>query len=497
MVDPRRFTVKSCPTTKGVPNDSKERKDFFSQLGKVGDLEFLNNSALGTDVGQGLRGLASLSNSIRIGDKALPSFIGSAVDAGANIVLDAVGIGPAIVETLKPFHPDVVNRAVGQAEAIWDDVTDGTYKLEDIPDTFSDLQNLERLARGIYTPSDDTETGPEICEASPWAMDLDPFFPKYKFLFLVQFELNEPYNLIQQGQQPNIFEFVIKHSTRPNIEFDYEEVNMYNFRTRVARRTVYQPMTMRFYDDNVNRIMQFYTLYLKAMSPIANQPFFQKSEGTDWYEQSGMSFNELTQPAVGIDTRKYSGSLGPLEGDTTKTLIKRITLYHIFSHGRKANKYIFFNPKVTNMDLDELDMATAGEGNEVSLQFAYDGLYISPGMTVKKSGPLTDLQERAGAKWPFHYVSSEEDIKPEPGGAPPGEQTEEGSGGLGGALDNLTSLGTQAVAVGQDAIDFATQAGSNAITGITNTVTSTARGAVNSVAGAAAGLFGGGPKKLG
>ena len=493
MVDPRRFTVKSCPTTKGVPNDSKQRKDFFSQLGKVGDLEFLNNSELGTDVGQGLRGLASLSNSIRIGEGALPSILGSAVNTGANIVLDAVGIGPAVIETLKPFHPEVVNRAVGQAEAIWDDVQDGTYKLEDIPDTFSDLQNLERLVRGIYTPPETVETGPKICEASPWAMDLDPFFPKYKFLFLVQFEMSEPYDEMRRDQQPNIFEFVIKHSTRPNIQFDYEEVNMYNFRTQVAKRTVYQPMTMRFYDDNQNRIMQFYTTYLKAISPIANMSFPQKAEGTDQYEQSGMSFDQTVRPVAGIDTNIYSGSLGVVGNDDhTKTFIKRITLYHIFSHGRKANKYIFFNPKITNMDLDELDMSTAGEGNEVSLQFAYDGLYISPGETIGKQNVLTDYQTRAGAKWPFHYVSDEEEPKPEPGGAPPGEQTE-----AGGALDELANLTNQAVAIGQDAIDFAKQTGQTAVTGITNKVTGVARGAVNSVAGAAAGLFGGGPRKLG
>ena len=99
MADPRTrlksFTVKQCAGAAGTGGtSSQERKDFFNNLGKIGDLEFLNNSDLGSSVGEGLRGLARVSNSIRIGDGALPSALGSAVDKGAGFVLDAIGIAP-------------------------------------------------------------------------------------------------------------------------------------------------------------------------------------------------------------------------------------------------------------------------------------------------------------------------------------------------------------------------------------------------------------------
>lgn len=435
MADPRTnlksFTVAQCAGAGGQGGtSSQDRKDFFSGLGKIGDLEFLNNSELGTDVGSGLRALAGISNSVRIGDGALPSILGTAVDKGAGFVLDAVGIAPGVIDTLKPLNPGVVNRAVAQADVIWDEVKNGNYKLEDIPDTFSDLQNLERLARGIYTPKAEKETGAPVCEASPWATDLDPFFPKYKFLFLVQFELNDPYNIIKTNNANN-FEFVIKSSSRPNINFEYEEVNMYNFRTNIAKRTQYEPMTMRFYDDNVNRVTQFYSLYLKAMSPIANMAFKQQMEGTDWYEQNGMSFDSpQTSPIQGINTNVYSGSLGALEpskdGTDNKTLIRRITLYHIYSMGRKFNKYIFFNPKVTAMELDDLDMSDGASGSEISLQFNYDGMFLAPGTTVTEDNKLTDYQVAAGAQYPFKHQANGlwTAPDPEPGGALPGEQVE-------------------------------------------------------------------------
>ncbi|MGV7235779.1 MAG: hypothetical protein ACQ9ET_05905 [Nitrosomonadaceae bacterium] len=503
MADPRTrlksFTVKQCAGSGGQGGTtSQERKDFFSGLGKIGDLEFLNNSELGTDVGKGLRGLAKLSNSVRIGDGALPSSLGTAVDKGAGFVLDAVGIAPGVIETLKPLNPGVVNRALAQADAIWDDVKDGTYKLEDIPDTFSDLQNLERLARGIYTPPSVKETGPAVCEASPWAMDLDPFFPKYKFLFLVQFELNEPYNTIKNNQ-PNMFEFVIKNTSRPNINFEYEEINMYNFRTQVAKRTQYEPMTMRFYDDNINRIMQFYSIYLKAMSPIANQAFNQKMEGSDWYEQSGMAFdNQQTSPVQGINTNVYSGSLGPLEknsdGTDLKTIISRVNLFHIYSMGRKANKYTFFNPRIQSMELDELDMAEGGAGSEISLQFNYDGMFLAPGMTIEDGGQvgstnITDWENASGAQYPVHYEANGEFVKPEPepGGAFPGEQVGNTAAiPFMGPLPNATSSVpaqtettaqrlTREAGIQSDAVKGyladARQQGNNAKTSIVNTVT--------------------------
>lgn len=430
-VDPRIAFRVAKPGTAGCPTDARRadsaanRKSFLSQLRKVGDLEFLNDVGFG-QVGEGLRVLAKVSDSIRTGKSAVPgdegrdvfnNVVGTAaeqVDQGANAVFDAVGISEGTRNALDAFQPGVVNRAQGQAEAIFGKVKQGNFNLQDIPEVFSDIQNLATLGQNIFTQKPtDTERSNVVCDPSPYATDLIAFAPKYKFLFVVELDFTAPYTGFKQpiGVQTA---FVVKHSTRPNISFDYEEVNMYNYWTRIPKRTIYEPMTMRFYDDNYNMAMRFYDNYLKVMSPIANMDFSQNREAVvGAYEEESMSFGTASDAGVTpgpVETSAYAASLGALL-ENQKVLLRRITLYHVYREGRLMNVYRFFNPKILSMELDELDMSTAGDGNEFSFQFAYDAVNIIPGYEVDPSisrfGESYNLEqvsgETAGATYPIRY----------------------------------------------------------------------------------------------
>ena len=190
--------------------------------------------------------------------------------------------------------------------------------------------------------------------------------------------------------------FVVKNSTRPNVEFDYEEVNMYNFWTKIPKRTIYQPMTMRFYDDNKNSANYFYNSYLRAMSPIANKG------GHDWKYIDP----EFYQKGSMYDDGDYTASLGPLD-DNAPNLISSIQLYHIYGYGQWLNIYTFYNPKITNLELDDLDMADSGAGSEMSFQFAYDGLHVESAIHTQTLG-LNNLKDYTGdgvgAKYPITPV---------------------------------------------------------------------------------------------
>jgi hypothetical protein len=176
--------------------------------------------------------------------------------------------------------------------------------------------------------------------------------------------------------------FVVKRSTRPQVEYDYEEINMYNFKTQVAKKTNYPPMTMAFYDDNKNNAHLFYTAHARAMSPIAN---IKNSHNINEYEQYSMNYGNKSE----INTfhpdspsmQSYAASLGPLLNNT-KSLISEIRLFHVFDYGRLMNVYKFYNPRVTNMNPSELDMSDTGDGCEYEFQFTYDGLHIEPGYSV-------------------------------------------------------------------------------------------------------------------
>jgi hypothetical protein len=423
-VDPRKFLVADCPVDqKGQSNNAATKRNFFSALGKIGDLNALNDVGAGS-IGQGLRTLTHVSNAIRTGQSVVPGREGNdifnstlgriantaanAVNNGANIVLDTVGLGGAFDKVAGSFNPGVANNAYGAAKQVFEKVKQGNFKSTDIPGAFQDLQNLEILAKGIFTPSQTAEAKAIQGCVSPYAADLIKFAPKNKFMFIVQFTYSPAY----QGwkQLGNDFAFIVKTSGRPNIEFEYEEVNMYNFRTRIPKRTVYQPITMSFYDDNQNNANLFYTSYLRAISPQANM-----GNGSiptvEMYEEASMSTEQVSGTTFGNgpSITVGGGSLGALN-DNTKNILSEIRLFHIFDYGKLMNIYHFYHPKILNMNLDDLNMAETGQGNEFSLEFAYDALYVEPNYDVKNTVTynITDLTGGNNAQYPIRPVFSDQ-----------------------------------------------------------------------------------------
>lgn len=412
MPDPRTYTVKQCEPAylaksgAGIGSATSLRRDFFNSIGKVGDLQVLN-SVGGGSIGKGLRNLASISNSIRVGQGALPSSIGSSIDSGANWVLSQTGIAPQVVDAVRPFNPGVANQAYGQAKNVFQTVKQGNFKAKDIPFVLQDFQNLERLARGIYTPGGgDAQTAlGEHCEASPYAIDLVARAPKYKFLFVVQFIPGAGYGALSgQDFGPLDMAFTVKRSSRPNIKYHMEDVNYYNFRTKVITKAEFEEMTMAFHDDTLNFAGQFYHAYMRAISPItANE-----GAGThpDIYEKSGMDFvgrtNVPNQILNSIGASTYASSTGPLFNDN-KEVFKEIRLYHLFDNGNRMNVWRFFNPRLSALTLDELDMSIGTEGSELSITFNYDSMFLDPDVSLKDVNKYNLGQTQRGAVYPLKW----------------------------------------------------------------------------------------------
>jgi len=369
--DPRKFTVKNCAGTNNtISRASQERKDFFSALGKIGDIEVLNRFGDGK-ITQGLRTLAKTSNSIRTGNTN-----SSVIPNGSGYVLDAVGINPNAAQQAGKFNPGVLNRGVAQAESILDSVKGGNFTLDSIPNVITDIQNLGSLVDGIFTDNtgQSSTRSLEVCGATPYAIDLIQYAPKYKFLFVVQVTLKEAYRN-SFGESEKKLAFVVKTSTRPNVNVEHEEINMYNFWTRVPKRVIYEPITMRFYDDNKGLAHLFYTKYLESISPISRQGGLENSGqlSIEWLQQNSMNFNNTSTQST--------ASLTALEGDNT-SIIDEIKLFHIYDYGRLLNVYHFHHPKLLTLNLDDLDMAETGGGSEIEFQFVYDAFHITPALKV-------------------------------------------------------------------------------------------------------------------
>lgn len=396
------FKIKSCPTYQqgSLGSDLERRNTLAGSLGKIGDLSLWNLAGAGK-IGAALRNIASISNAVRGGNGAQPTIIGS----GADWILTQLGLNSGALNFAKDFHPEAANQAVSTAQMIYEKMSQGKFKFEDIPFALQDFQNLEQLVTNIFTQSSSGAGHTfEKCGATPYAMDLIRYAPKHKFLFVVQFEFTEPYS----DMNKNDMAFVVQTATMPNIQFEYDDVNMYNFHTQVIKKVTFNPMSMTFLDDDRNQATLFYTNYLKAYSPIANMHFSQKIHNHNVYEESGMQYgNTHGQIYPGpISTNAYSASRGLLNGDQ-KNMIKQITLFHIYRQGRLMNIHKFYNPKMTTMNADDLDMSDGGTPAKVNLEFMYDGYFVIPGYqidpSVNKEYNITDLTDKGEFAYGLKY----------------------------------------------------------------------------------------------
>lgn len=297
-----------------------------------------------------------------------------------KIDLDAIGL-------------DFEQESVKRASSVIDEFTTGGNQEGSISETLGGALG-EAVRTGEYNDALnshgqnylDTQVnsnlyGNQLTWQSPgYASDLVKYAPKHRFIFKVQFVFNEPYaNRINRE-----FMYVVKNIDKPTVEFDYEEVNMYNFKTKILKSIRHQPLNMTFHDDIQNKVLDFFDAYRTAYSPVSKMTV----DGAHVMEDYGMNFHD---PASGL---AYSSSLGPLESDQ-KNLLNHIRLVQVYGHGSRENHFIFLNPKITTFDFDNVDHENS-EGNALTVSFDYDSLYIENKITTGTPEPRWGQNDIAG-----------------------------------------------------------------------------------------------------
>jgi len=101
-----------------------------------------------------------------------------------------------------------------------------------------------------------------------YAEDLITYQPKHRFMFRVLFEMDPSFTDLIGGRK-EVFQYVIKNIDRPKLNFEYEAVNMYNFKTKVLKTINHEPLSMTLIDDIQDTFHLFFRAYLQAHSPVA------------------------------------------------------------------------------------------------------------------------------------------------------------------------------------------------------------------------------------
>ena len=193
--------------------------------------------------------------------------------------------------------------------------------------------------------------------------------PKLKFNFSMRITLRVPVggDLVLGSGSMQDMDIPLKTATRPQPNVVMQDVNYYNYRTKVATKVDYGTATVVMYDDGDGKAHDIYTTYMRAISPA--------SSVTD----DTLIHNPASVPFGGMS------SLGALPNNPNG-IIKSLSVYHHYiSRGRQhRTEYKYINPKILSFDLDELNMSES-DVSCVGMTFAYDSVVVSSGSGPKPS----------------------------------------------------------------------------------------------------------------
>jgi hypothetical protein len=182
--------------------------------------------------------------------------------------------------------------------------------------------------------------------------------PKLKFNFGVRFVYSDMITGLDGGQDDmgsNVFP--IKQITRPAPNILYEDVNYYNYMTKVATKIDFAIVTIQMYDDVNNKIHKIFTKYLESISPIASKT------------------HESQYHLLHNQGRGDASNMGPHTDQGINSPINMIRVIQFLPECRKVY-YDYVNPKIQTVALDELDMSQS-DVNTITFNFMYDSVHVT------------------------------------------------------------------------------------------------------------------------
>lgn len=210
--------------------------------------------------------------------------------------------------------------------------------------------------------------------------------PKLKFLFRVEF-LFKPEVLAAFGQTAqkwkDNFPFMIKSVDRPKVDFEYEEINQYNFRTKVLKQIKHRELTMTFYDDVGNNVHEFFRFMMMVHSPITRRSVNASHDIAQAYgaysSGNGMLFSENLG---NVNDFAHRGVVNSDLGNIIQAI--KITQFYVqpgksqrdLDDGAKEVCWFFVNPRIVSFDLDDVNHEVS-DPNLFTLQFDYDFMVMS------------------------------------------------------------------------------------------------------------------------
>lgn len=206
--------------------------------------------------------------------------------------------------------------------------------------------------------------------------------PKMKYLFTVEFKPRDELSLSEVGSSDmTTMKFALKRSTRPNPTISYQDINFYGYRTKVATKMDYGALTLSFFDDVTDRAHDLFLSYLNLISPISNVSRDDVENLLPYVDKATFNPTENNTLNPSFITDGNANSVGPLVNALGPFAYIRVShfMYNVTNPTRtKVIYYDYINPKITNFNLDELDMSQS-DASSIELTFVYDSVSVDYG----------------------------------------------------------------------------------------------------------------------
>ena len=216
--------------------------------------------------------------------------------------------------------------------------------------------------------------------------------PRFKFLFHVYFNLNTSIpglNNIFGANETSTLSVLVKSVDLPSFELDVETLNQYNRKRLVQKKISYQPITLKFHDDNGdlsrNLWYNYYAYYYKDPSQkYGNSPNTPGTAGNSPTISNAFSYNNRDQYNNDRSVNDW-GYIGESYFDATNSengkpaFFRDITIYGFNQH--EWVSYVLINPLITSWKHDTYDYSASDGIMENTVSLAYEGVkYFGGGL---------------------------------------------------------------------------------------------------------------------
>lgn len=244
--------------------------------------------------------------------------------------------------------------------------------------------------------------------------------PKYGWLFHVSFELNPEISRVSNDDLLRMG-FVVKSASLPKFSVDTKVLNAYNRVDIVQSKVKYEAVTIKFHDDNLDVIRNFWYDYYSY--------YYRDADWNQNIYTSPTKYTERQQQGWGYSPRQY-----PSSSPATQQYINTIKIYSL--HNKRFAEYTLINPIITSFQHGEHAQGSESGTLENTVTIQYQA--------VKYAYGSVSSDTVSG------FASLQYDTKPSPMGTTPAPDNTihdlaEGQTGLPGLLNNFKSLNGKAI----------------------------------------------------